>query len=69
MAEATRLLDDRSAYHQAAHPIDVYGDGKAAKRIVAGLLQAPLALATPTWRRDAHSGMTAQRILCELEVP
>ncbi|MGH2386981.1 MAG: non-hydrolyzing UDP-N-acetylglucosamine 2-epimerase [Chloroflexota bacterium] len=33
------LLDDASAYHEMAHAVNPYGDGHAAKRIVAALLR------------------------------
>ncbi len=39
VAEVSRLLDDGDAYRKAARPIDVYGDGKAAERIVEALLR------------------------------
>jgi hypothetical protein len=38
VAEATRLLDDPEAYRQMAVPRPLYGDGRAAERIVDGLL-------------------------------
>jgi UDP-N-acetylglucosamine 2-epimerase (non-hydrolysing) len=36
--ETTRLLDDAQAYARMAHAINPYGDGQAARRIVAALL-------------------------------
>ena len=33
-AQAERLLSDEAAYHQMAHAVNPYGDGKAAGRIV-----------------------------------
>ncbi len=40
--EARRLLDDRAAYEGMAHAINPYGDGRAARRIVAALLGQPV---------------------------
>jgi UDP-N-acetylglucosamine 2-epimerase (non-hydrolysing) len=39
--EATRLLTDPSAHRAMASGVNPYGDGKAAQRIVAALLEAP----------------------------
>jgi UDP-N-acetylglucosamine 2-epimerase (non-hydrolysing) len=39
VAESCRLLDDRSEYAQMAHARNPFGDGHAAERIVASLLQ------------------------------
>ncbi len=36
--EASKLLDDRRAYMAMAQPVDIYGDGRAAPRIVSALL-------------------------------
>jgi UDP-N-acetylglucosamine 2-epimerase (non-hydrolysing) len=41
VAEATRLLDDRTAYERMASAKNPFGDGHAAERIVASLLDAP----------------------------
>jgi UDP-N-acetylglucosamine 2-epimerase (non-hydrolysing) len=41
VAEATRLLDDRAAYERMASAKNPFGDGHAAERIVASLLDAP----------------------------
>ncbi|HQV94618.1 MAG TPA: UDP-N-acetylglucosamine 2-epimerase, partial [Anaerolineales bacterium] len=38
--EATRLLDDPSAYAKMARAVNPYGDGRAAERIVDALLKA-----------------------------
>jgi UDP-N-acetylglucosamine 2-epimerase (non-hydrolysing) len=40
LAEATRLLDDPSAYTEMARAANPYGDGHAAERIVEALLHA-----------------------------
>jgi UDP-N-acetylglucosamine 2-epimerase (non-hydrolysing) len=53
--EATRLLSDKRAYAAMARPRDIYGDGRAAERIVGAILHhfgrgerpAPFATATP----------------------
>ncbi|MGQ9502599.1 MAG: UDP-N-acetylglucosamine 2-epimerase, partial [Anaerolineae bacterium] len=39
VAEATRLLDDRAAYARMSQAVNLYGDGHAAERIVAALLE------------------------------
>ena len=39
VAEASRLLDDRSAYQQMTHQHNPYGDGKASQRIQQALLK------------------------------
>ncbi len=39
VGEARRLLDDPAAYHAMAHAANPFGDGHAAERIVAALLQ------------------------------
>ena len=39
LAEAERLLDDSAAYAAMAHAVNPYGDGRAAERIVAALLE------------------------------
>jgi UDP-N-acetylglucosamine 2-epimerase (non-hydrolysing) len=39
IAEAERLLDDPAAYAAMAHAVNPYGDGRAAERIVAALLE------------------------------
>ncbi len=41
VSEATRLLDDPAAYAAMAHAVNPYGDGRAAQRIVAALLEEP----------------------------
>jgi UDP-N-acetylglucosamine 2-epimerase (non-hydrolysing) len=41
VAESTRLLDDPSAYAAMAKAANPFGDGHAAERIVAALLQSP----------------------------
>ena len=38
VAEASRLLDDRTAYETMAHAANPFGDGNAAQRIVKGIL-------------------------------
>ncbi|MGE5607342.1 MAG: non-hydrolyzing UDP-N-acetylglucosamine 2-epimerase [Bacteroidota bacterium] len=38
ISEATRLLQDQTAYRTMAQKVHLYGDGKAAARIVSGLL-------------------------------
>ena len=42
VSEASRLLDDRSAYDAMAHAESPYGDGHAAQRIVKGILEYQL---------------------------
>lgn len=48
--EATRLLDDRRAYMAMAQPINLYGDGRAAPRIVSALLGEMV----NEWYPEAH---------------
>jgi UDP-N-acetylglucosamine 2-epimerase (non-hydrolysing) len=40
VAEAIRLLDDPEAYRRMSTAHNPYGDGKAAGRILAGILRA-----------------------------
>src|SRR5205085_8424816 len=42
VAEASRLLDDPAAYARMAHADNPFGDGHAAERIVASLLEDPV---------------------------
>jgi UDP-N-acetylglucosamine 2-epimerase (non-hydrolysing) len=54
VARVTRLLEDENAYRAMTSPVNPYGDGQAAKRIVASLLGEPVeAFSTdiPTKRR------------------
>jgi UDP-N-acetylglucosamine 2-epimerase (non-hydrolysing) len=39
VTQASRLLDDPAAYAEMAHSVNPYGDGRAAERIVAVLLE------------------------------
>jgi UDP-N-acetylglucosamine 2-epimerase (non-hydrolysing) len=42
IAESVRLLEDPTAYRAMVRPANPYGDGRAAERIVAGLLGEPV---------------------------
>jgi len=42
VAETIRLLEDEAAYLQMAQAVNPYGDGQAARRIVAALLGEPV---------------------------
>ena len=43
VSEVSRLLDDKDAYDRMARAVNPYGDGHAAERIVASLLDEPVA--------------------------
>lgn len=52
VSEVSRLLDDAHAYRAMAHAANPYGDGRAARRIVAALDRASTAFEAPAQRED-----------------
>jgi len=54
VAETIRLLEDETAYLQMAQAVNPYGDGQAARRIVAALLGEPVDPFIPAHRLNQY---------------